>query len=397
MIMADDPLDEAARRWKRAGVLTNDGFRQSSDGWDEASIPPRPWVVRGYLMRGAVTVLSGPGSAGKSSLTNLWCSALTLVRQVGGFRTQAASRVITYNVEDDQDEQKRRFSGLSRVMRFSIDNLMANLRICGPTEVGTLYEFDRDQFRFFDTKVMECLAKAIEEFKPDVLFLDPFVELHTEDENDNTAVRSVMASLRSLSQRHNMAVCVLHHTRKGALSPGDPDSLRGASAIVGAARVVLTLNVMTEQEADAFGINVDERRSYFRLDGAKSNYAPVESAEWFERIEVTLANGDVVAVASPWNPPNMWKLHTPAQLNLVLDRIAAGPQPGSLYSPNARGNAARWVGNAVTEVLGLSEAQAGQMVGAWLKSGLLKVTSYRDQSLRKDREGIVVCNDLRPL
>ena len=39
-----------------------------SDGWSEGAIPPRPWIARGYLLRGAVSVISGASSVSKSTL-----------------------------------------------------------------------------------------------------------------------------------------------------------------------------------------------------------------------------------------------------------------------------------------------------------------------------------------
>ena len=51
------------------------------------------------------------------------------------------------------------------------------------------------------------------------------------EENDNTALRAVIAKFRELAVKHNIAVVILHHTRKGgSASPGDPDIARGASA-----------------------------------------------------------------------------------------------------------------------------------------------------------------------
>ena len=51
-----------------------------------------------------------------------------------------------------------------------------------------------------------------------------------------------------------MAVCLVHHTRKGASgAAGDPDSARGASAIIGAVRCAFTLTTMSEEDAKAFG------------------------------------------------------------------------------------------------------------------------------------------------
>ena len=137
-----------------------------------------------------------------------------------------------------------------------------------------------------------------------------------------------------------MAVPILHHSRKGTGEPGEMDSLRGASSIVSAARVALTVNTMTEAEAKLFDLPPEKRRNYFRLDGAKNNYAPIADAEWFERVEVQLDNGggygDLVAAAWPWHPPKLMASVPPPEVNRVMDIITAGPAPGVRFSPSRR-------------------------------------------------------------
>src|SRR6185312_8795135 len=54
--------------------------------WSEAELPRREWVVPGYALRGAVTVVVGPPSAMKSSLMLAWACALALGRDHGRFR-----------------------------------------------------------------------------------------------------------------------------------------------------------------------------------------------------------------------------------------------------------------------------------------------------------------------
>ena len=138
------------------------------------------------------------------------------------------------------------------------------------------------------------------------------MELHTEEENDNTALRSIIAQFRTMAAHpvpsdpdHQMAVVIIHHARKSASqsTPGDTDTLRDASSIVGAARIVVTVGGMTEDEGKTFGLGADERRSFFRVDSGKSNYSRLHEAEWFERIECELDNGDLVAAPLAWQPP----------------------------------------------------------------------------------------------
>lgn len=373
-----------------------------TEPWVSAEIPRRPWIARGYLMRGAVTVVSGPGSAGKSSLMVAWAAAAVTGTSFKNFKTPGAQRIATYNVEDDQDEQKRRFSAMFRRFGLDLSAFGDRLAIIGPKQIGTLITIGRDGKALASTAAMDELDAFVSVFRPDTLMLDPFVELHDADENDNTAVRAVMAWLRVLAARHNMSVVILHHARKGIGDPGDPDSLRGASAIVGAARVVLTLNVMTKEEAKAFGIADEKRRGYFRLDGAKSNYAPIEEAEWFERQEMRLDNGDEnepgdgVAVAWPWKPPSVLPAADNVALNRVLDILAA-PPAGWLYAATAVGaNATRWAGTVLISELGCSEQQAKAMIKSWLKNELLYEDEYKDDAQRKMRKGVRVNNSKRP-
>lgn len=275
----------------------------NSSEWEEAAIPPRPWVAPRFLMRGSVAVAAGMGSAGKSSLMVSWCTALALGLEHGPFSPVKPCRVINYNVEDDDDEQKRRFSAALRQFDRLPRDLVNRVYRCGPHNIGTLMERDAASGRIVFTQAWEELERMALEIKPDVVMMDPLVELHTGEENDNTAVRQVLAVLRAFAKRHDCAVMLIHHTRKGATA-GDPDSVRGGGAIVGAARIVLTVTPMSEEEAEELAIPKTSRKSYFRVDSAKANYASAGEANWHELAGYELDNGDQVAAALPWTAPS---------------------------------------------------------------------------------------------
>lgn len=367
-------------------------------GWSEADIPVRPWVAPGYLMRGAVTVLSGPGSAGKSSLCVAWAIALALGERFAEFRPADPMTVLLYNVEDDHDEQRRRLSAALRQFDAKPSDLAERVIRVAPGGAGTLLRRDPLTGRLTFTRAMEALDTLIAARRPDVIVLDPLVELHDAEENDNQAIRMVMARLRQMAQQYRCAILLCHHARKGSsATPGDPDTLRGASAIVGAARVVLTLTVMSEEEAKTAGLKAEERFGYFRLDGAKSNYAPLHDAEWFQRISCDLVNGEQTAAATPWKPTSPWKDVTIADANAALDVIAAGRGDGVLYALHRRGfGGSRWAGSVLVERFGVNEEQAATMLAQWAKSGVIEEQTYRDPTQRKDRSGLVVINARRP-
>ena len=297
-------------------------------GWSEGDIPQRPWLARGYLLRGAVTVLSGASSVSKSTLAVGWAVSLALHQPLHRFAPACECRVLTYNTEDGLDEQRRRFSAVLRQFGAAPSALAGKVMRAGPHDVGTLLARDPAGRDLASTGAMVELQRLVAEFRPDVLILDPLVELHTAEENDNSALRAVMAQFRTMATEHQMAVVIVHHARKGAsqASPGDTDTLRGASSIVGAARIVVTLAGMTEAEAQGFGLSADQRRSFFRVDSGKSNYSATHEAEWFERLEYELDNGDLVAAPVAWHPPvDVVSLETRAAIE---SGIAAGSGAG---------------------------------------------------------------------
>src|SRR4051812_38624471 len=55
-----------------------DALWYEDGAWDESQIPFRPWLAIGYLLRGSVTAVVGPGGVSKSSLMLAWAVHLAL-------------------------------------------------------------------------------------------------------------------------------------------------------------------------------------------------------------------------------------------------------------------------------------------------------------------------------
>lgn len=303
-----------------------------ADGWVEEQVPRRPWVVPGYLMRGAVTLVAGMGSAGKSSLMVGWAVSLAFGEPLGRFAPPTSCRVALYNVEDDEHEQRRRISAALRPLGRHAGELAGRVIRCGPRDVGTLIERDATTGEIRTTQAWTDLLAMLAAHKPDVLILDPLVELHTAEENDNTALRSVIAKFRALAQQHDLAIVLVHHARKGSVA-GDMDGVRGAGSLVGAARSVFTVTPMTEEEAVDLGLQVDTRRRFVRVDSAKANYAAASEAAWHELQDYELDNGESIAAILPWTPPQTARVGASTeQLALIAAAIERGIQGGP-YSP----------------------------------------------------------------
>lgn len=72
------------------------------------------------------------------------------------------------------------------------------------------------------------LNATIHLYRPRLLLLDPFVRLHHGDENSAQEVAAILASLREMQRRHDVAIAVAHHTRKNHRSAQHGQTLRGS-------------------------------------------------------------------------------------------------------------------------------------------------------------------------
>jgi hypothetical protein len=369
------------------------------DAWVEAELPPRPWVAPGYALRGAVTIIAGPPSALKSSLMLAWGCAVALGQRHGRFIPTAAEAAVIYNVEDDATEQRRRLSAALRQFDATPAAIVGKLVRVGPSGIGTLFARDPETDDVLPTPAMTRLRALIAKRSPAILVADPFAELHDAEENDNTMVRRIVAGFRALAVEFNVAVILVHHTRKGIVTPGDPDAARGASSIIGAGRIVLTLTSMSEQDAESFGLSTDRKRCsrYVRLDDAKQNYSSIGEAVWYEKIPYDLDNGETVPAAVPWQPPDLWEGVSTSIANAILDELDAGLGGGTRFytdHPKATDRAAADV--VLRYVSECNQTQAREIIKTWIKKGVLRRESYFDEEKRKDRQGLRVNPLKRP-
>lgn len=343
-----------------------------AEDWIEADLPPRKWIARGYFLRGAVTAVIGPPGVSKSSLMLACAAAAALGRPLHGMTPTRPCRVMLLNAEDDRHEQRRRLSGVLRTFGKRPEDIAGNIIRVGAAGAATLLTRCPDG-ELESTPAFVALEAAIALHRPDLLVLDPFSELHADEENANVQMREVVARLRQLAVKYDLALVIVHHTRKGAAVAGDMDAARGASSVVGAARIVLTVAGMTEDDAKAFGLLAGSHKHFFRVDGAKSNYATLSDAEWFERQQHQLDNGDLVAVPVPWTPPE--DLITTEVQAKVEAAIRRGHPTGPLSAQ--LGNTDRSVRHAMIEA-GIT-TQTGQktMLAELYKAGFMQVR-FRD-------------------
>jgi RecA-family ATPase len=177
------------------------------DAWDPAAIPRCPWIAPAYFLRRAITLVIGPAGVSKSSLMIAYGGAFAIGEPLHKMKPLAQCRVMIYNVEDDADEQRRRLSGALEYFGKTPDDVKGKIELISPKQVGTLLRresiAETGESKLVYTGTLISLERRVAAFKPDILILDPLVELHDIGENENTAMRAFMADLRVLAIRHN--------------------------------------------------------------------------------------------------------------------------------------------------------------------------------------------------
>jgi hypothetical protein len=365
---------------------------------DQRHIPHRQWLYGTDLIRGFVTLLVAPGGTGKSSLLLAMALALTTNRKLLRTHIHQQCRVALLNLEDPQHEIDRRLAALGMHYNIADADLADRLFISPPDRGCRIAEAGPDGFSVIHPDEEPIIAE-VRRNQIDVLCVDPFAETHSLEENSNPAMVKAAAAWRRVAREGNCSVVLAHHVRKGPVD--SIDAARGAKALSDSARIGLLLSTMTEDEAESLGVDADDRLQYVRLDDAKANLAKrAGKARWFRLGEVILDNaqepyqrGDEVGVVESWEPPNVWD--DMADANGILDRIAAGPERGELYTDSRRHPATRWAGNVVVQEMGCSPEQADKVINTWLRNGVLVATTYENGN-RKERRGLQVNDTKRP-
>jgi hypothetical protein len=362
---------------------------------DPASIPPRQFLFGRHYVRKTIGATIAAGGRAKTTLGLLEAASMASGRDLLSGQTIAPLRVWYINGEEDQDELDRRMAAICR--RYGIAEadcggrlfvqsvrdkpirLAALLRNTPTLNRGALNEIEA-----------EIRAKQI-----DVFMLDPLVSFHSVAENDNGHMDLLLKEgLGAIASRTETAGELFHHP--GKPKPGQADTTvedgRGASSILWAVRSARVLNFMTPEEAARLGISEDDRRLHIRVMNGKANMGPLGKAAWFKLAVENLPNGDDVACATSWSPPNPFQGVTVADMQRCRTLVQGGAYRVSSQSPD-------WIGYVVANILKIdvrhgrendpkNVARIKEILRTWFKNGVL-TTEKREDKNRQQRDFVI--------
>ena len=175
------------------------------------------WLVTGLWSEQAVGIVGGEPKCCKSFLAlDLAVAVAAGVPCLRRFAVPRAGRVLLFAAEDALHIVRRRLEGISAAAGVALANLDIQV-ITAPT---VRLDLDADR---------RNLAETVARLQPRLLILDPFVRLHRIDENASGEVAPLLAYLRELQRRHEVAVLVVHHAKKGGGGVRAGQALRGSS------------------------------------------------------------------------------------------------------------------------------------------------------------------------
>lgn len=177
----------------------------------------RRWLIEGLWAEEAVGIVGGEPKCCKSFLALdmavAVASGTACLRQ---FAVARPGRVLLFAAEDALHVVRHRLDGICRAAGVQLADI--DIQVITAPSVRLDVEADR-----------KSLAETVAALKPRLLILDPFVRLHRIDENVSGEVAPLLAYLRELQRRHQLAVVVVHHARKGASKARAGQALRGSS------------------------------------------------------------------------------------------------------------------------------------------------------------------------
>lgn len=184
-------------------------------------LPTQPeeqrWLVTDLWLDLAVGVCGGEPKVCKSFL------ALDMVVAVASgapclrrYPVPNPGRVLLYAAEDALHIVRRRLEGICAAAGVSLMEI--DVHVITAHTVRLDLQADRER-----------LEHTVAHLKPRLLVLDPFVRMHRIDENVSGEVAPILAYLRELQRRHQVAVLLVHHSKKGGANIRAGQALRGSS------------------------------------------------------------------------------------------------------------------------------------------------------------------------
>ncbi len=249
---------------EQSSAVSQELFFRASD-FHGVDVPRRRWLVPGRIPLGAVTILSGDGSAGKTLLTlQLGYGVTAGLPDWLGATIEEHGPAMFVTAEEERDEVHRRLDAIAQHHGHAFSALDGFHLCCLSGEESLLCIAERDR-SIKPTKLFERIEAKAKEVKPKLIVIESAADVFGGIEFDRGQARQFIQLLRRLAiSAGGAAVILLQHPSVAGLAEGQGRS--GSTGWRNSARSMLYLSSMKHKEDDPDG---DLRE----LRVVKANYA----------------------------------------------------------------------------------------------------------------------------
>ena len=192
------------------------------------SLPPTPIISDGILLKQSLLLIVGAKKVRKSFLCYNFGVALAEGISFAGFTITEKHKVLIFSGEGGYYPNRDRFKKMCETVNFKE---VTNLNISFDSRIKI--ENDNDY---------EIIKDKIEEIKPNVVIIDPFVKFHHLDENSSKDMGYILERLRYIIEDYDISIILAHHHGKDQYS-----GARGSSVILGEYDSCITLTMEGEK------------------------------------------------------------------------------------------------------------------------------------------------------
>lgn len=177
------------------------------------------WLIESLWADEGVGILGGQPKCGKSfAALDMAVAVASGTPCLRRFAVPRPGRVLLFAAEDALHVVRERLGGICHAAGVELATLDVQVITAPSLRLDLVSDTQR-------------LAATVAALRPKLLVLDPFVRLHRRDENACGDVAPLLAYLRELQREHQLAVVLVHHSRKDGTKARPGQALRGSSEL----------------------------------------------------------------------------------------------------------------------------------------------------------------------
>ncbi len=194
--------------------------------WAGVAVPRREWIVQNLIPAHTVTLLTGDGAAGKTTLALQLAAARSLDRDWIG-TMPSPGRTLVLSAEDDADELHRRMDAIRAHYDAAWSDL-ADIRLVDLVGSGAVLGELLRNGTITATPLYKAVSDLVGDFKPDLVVIDALADAFAGDENNRSQARQFVGLLKQPMAGHRPAVLLLAHPSLSGMASGS--GLSGSTA-----------------------------------------------------------------------------------------------------------------------------------------------------------------------